>query len=375
MKKVFLFLVTVTISLVSVVAQEKVDTTYYDKTGRGVSNKAFADYYRIALYPESQFHDKMFRDFYLTGELMSSGKFITINKYNDEKSEFEGVVTTYAKDGRVIAIKNYSKGKLNGLSEKYLDNGTIIQEDFTNGKPTNNFYIQTDPNGNMVKISYANNKIIWESPDVKEIREEFHDGELWRYYSKNGVTIALNTDVVRDYGKYHALNITISNNSLVPINFEPSCNINASSMQYKKNKTTQLQVFSCEDYLKKVDNRMTWAAVLIGVSEGLSSIDAGLSETQTVSMDSNGNTSVSVSRTYNATDAYIQSAISEKRMYDYSNEMISEREVRKVGYFKRSTINPGESVSGFAYVKRIKGDQVTINIEIEGAIYTFTWKY
>lgn len=374
MKRFIMMFVTVLIAL-SAMGQERVDTTYYDKDGYGISNKTFADYYRIALYPENPVQRKLFRDFYMTGELLSTGEFTNIDKGNDSRSGFHGVRTYYQKDGKVMMIKNYFNGLLEGLSEKFLPDGTIVQEEFKAGKPVYDYYVKADREGNMVKISYKTETIIWEDPDPKEIKQDYHDGDLWKYYSKNGITVALNTDAVRDYGKYHVMNLTISNNSLVPIEFEPSSNITARSFNIKKNVETPLTVYSCDEYLHKVDTRQVWGAVLMGVSEGLSALDAGTSESATVTVNEKGERTVSHTMSYSASDAYIASAISQQRMNDFTNEMISASEARRVGYFKRSTIYPGDTVSGFAYIQRVKGNRVTAEVEIGGATYIFTWNY
>lgn len=47
-----------------VLAQERIDTLYYNRSGSVVPSPAFAEYYRIALYPADSAGSKMFRDFY-----------------------------------------------------------------------------------------------------------------------------------------------------------------------------------------------------------------------------------------------------------------------------------------------------------------------
>ena len=46
-----------------VLAQERIDTLYYNRSGSVVPSPAFAEYYRIALYPADSAGSKMFRDF------------------------------------------------------------------------------------------------------------------------------------------------------------------------------------------------------------------------------------------------------------------------------------------------------------------------
>ena len=50
-----------------VLAQERIDTLYYNRSGSVVPSPAFAEYYRIALYPADSAGSKMFRDFYISG--------------------------------------------------------------------------------------------------------------------------------------------------------------------------------------------------------------------------------------------------------------------------------------------------------------------
>lgn len=68
------FIASVLFMLVSFVSfgQERIDTTYYDKDWKGVSNRAFADFYRVAMYPDNALYKKQFQDYYITGELLST---------------------------------------------------------------------------------------------------------------------------------------------------------------------------------------------------------------------------------------------------------------------------------------------------------------
>lgn len=374
MKKIILFSLLICAGL-SLSAQSRIDTLYYDKEGYGVTLKEFADYYRIAVYSDTDPSENKYRDFHSNGQIMSTGQFISLDAQDDRNSRFEGVIAVYDNKGDLSAIRNYSGGFLEGLSEEYLSDGTIIQEEFAAGKPAKEYYVHSDKNGNIVKIRYADNSVIWDSPDPSEISEDYYDGRRWEYYSKNGVTVALNTGKISDYGKYHVLNITISNNSLRTIEFEPSSNITASSEHFKKQETTPLKVYSCDDYIAKYDRRNAWASAIMGVSDVLTIIDAGVSETKTVTVNDKGEKSVSYSRTYDPFDALLTWELTNMETREYNDSIIEGREVRRVGYFKKTTIYPGESISGYAYVQRVKGDEITVKIDIEGAEYTYIWNY
>lgn len=374
MKRAILIISATLLSL-SVFSQEKLDTLYYDRDGYGVSHKEFADYYRIASYSNERGGTNRYRTFHMNGEVMSSGEFISLDKQDDRNSKFIGTVVIYDKHGELSAVRNYNNGVLDGLSEEYLNDGTIIQEEFKAGKPAKDYFIKADKGGNMVKVRYSDNKVIWDSPLPSEMTEDYHEGNKWSHYSKNGVTVALHTTKISDYGKYHVLNITISNNSLIPIEFEPSINITAESLNYKKNERTAIKVYSCDDYLKKYDKRTAWGSAIFGISEALTLLDGGHSEEKSVTVNSKGEKSVTYTKKYDPFDHLVEWQLAHMETKEYDDSVIDGREVRRVGYFKRSTIYPGESVSGFAYVERIKGNEVTVNIDIEGAVYTFTWEF
>ena len=48
--------------------QDRLDTIYYNRNWKVTKNKAFANYYRLALYPADSTAAKEFRTYYMTGE-------------------------------------------------------------------------------------------------------------------------------------------------------------------------------------------------------------------------------------------------------------------------------------------------------------------
>lgn len=374
MKRSILFILTVLVSL-SAAAQAKLDTLYYDKDGYKAPVKAFADYYRIVSYADGQNGANKYRTFHMNGEIMSSGEFISIDANDDRNSQFIGTVVIYDKNGNLSAVRNYQDGLLHGLSEEYFENGIFLQEEFAAGKPSKDYYVKSDREGNIVKIRYSDNSVIWESPAPSEISVSERDGVTWRSYSKNGVTLSLHTTKIKDYGKYHVMNIVITNNSLLPIVFEPSMNIQAESINFKKNEKQNLKVYSCEEYLKKYDKRTAWGSALFAVNEVMTVFDSGVSEQKSVSVNNKGEKTVTYTKSYSPFDHYLSWKVANMESKDYEMNTKEGREVRQMGYFKDSTILPGESVSGYVYVERVKGNEVTAKIDIEGAVFPFTWVY
>ena len=72
------------------VPQDRLDTLYYNKSWKVTPNKAFANYYRLALYPADSTAAKEFRTYYMSGELQGEGSFVVLDKKDDAKSQFAG---------------------------------------------------------------------------------------------------------------------------------------------------------------------------------------------------------------------------------------------------------------------------------------------
>jgi len=408
--------------------QGGVDTIYYGKNWKGVSNRAYADYYRIDFYSKNDNYKKTFRTYYITGELYASGDFISVDKFDDNKSIFDGEITIYYKNGKVKEKYTWQNGKqngddsvyaedgllkrkgsfidgqLNGLYTEFLDNGAYIQAEYLNGKPKYPYYIYGNQDGNIMRISFADNKPIWNSPSVNDRKVEYQDGVAFQYYVNNGLTVALTNTTVKDFGKWHRIDIIIQNNTSEPIEFDPA-NITASSTD-SKDKTSNLEVYSYEKYMKKVKRAQTWSAIAMGVEEGLATMDAGYSTSNTSTnttyngtLNSSGTASAygsggyaagsysgnsyysgsahtnSTTTTYDAAEAYQTQVLSQNRMAAFDESQWNVRNAIQAGYLKRNTIYPGKAISGYVNIQRIKGKTISITVSINSADYIFNWLY
>jgi len=413
MKKLLLFTFLFAGTIGCVYAQGKVDTLYYTKDWKHAPNKAFANFYRIAYYPSDSLEVKQYRDYYITGELQSAGNFINIDALDDANTTFDGECINYYQNGKQSSVRNYKqglldgkfciykdnglietsgtyyKGQLSGIYTSFLDDGTFIQIEYLNGKPIFDHYVKGDKGGNLTKFRISDNTPIWETPTISERKTEYKDGTPWQFYYKNGIMLALTNTTVKDYGKWHRIDIIVTNNTIIPIEFNPVANIKACSTD-KEGFTTDLEVWSSEEYLKKVNRVQIFAAVMMGLSEGLATANAGYSTSTTNTYHSGSayaygsggyargsysGTTTSRTTTYDANAAYQARVISQQRMADFGNALAHEQEVKKLGYLKANTIYPGESVSGYVHVKRIKGETVQFVINIQGAEYVFDWSF
>ena len=296
-------------------------------------------------------------------------------------------------------------GQLNGLYTEFYENGNYSQAEYLDGEPKYDYYIYGNQDGDIMKISFATNKPIWNSPSVNERKVEYQDGVSYQYYVNNGLTVALTNTTVQDYGKWHRIDVIIQNNTFEPIEFDPASNITAFSTD-NKDKTSNLEVWSYDKYIKKVKRSQTWSAIAMGLSEGLATMGAGYSTSHTntntyysgtrnssgsafaygsggyavgsYSGNSYYNGSAhtnSTTTTYDAAEAYQTRVLSQNRMAAFDESQWNVRNAIQAGYFKRNTIYPGKAVAGYVNIQRINGKVVYITITINGANYIFGWAY
>ena len=130
-------------------AQWQIDTIYYDKDWKGVDHPAFATYYRITMVPEDPNYPKRCRDFWMDGTLQSEGQFISIDKYDDSKSIFDGESLISYKSG---ALKEKCTRSENGTivkSEVFREDGKPAYSGSTKNGKLEGVYIQYHENGKM----------------------------------------------------------------------------------------------------------------------------------------------------------------------------------------------------------------------------------
>lgn len=407
--------------------KSSLDTLYYDKDWKGVSNSAFASFYRVLDLSDKATQKKHFRDYYITGELQSEGRYISVDKADDSKSIFDGEWIAYYKSGKVeqkgfrlngIAQGDYTtyyenglvkthvtmlEGKANGILTQFNEDGSMcIEREMLNGEPKYDYYIVSNKYGYSSKISTEDNTPIWESPDLMEKKTEYRDGKPWSYYTKNGIIVAMTNDLVKDYGKWYQISLIISNHSIAPIDFDPEKI--TSTLIDKKGREVVLEVYSSDQYMRKVRKRQTWNMILAGIGEGLAAANAGYSQSTTTTSssyngysNSHGNayaygtggyayggysgtgsyygnsTTTSTTVNYDAAAAYQAQVIARNRMANYENALLQDRAIKQEGYLRKTTIHPGESIQGYVNIKRVNGVSMTVVVDIDGAKYKFPW--
>ena len=96
---------------------------FYNSQWQGVASADKATYYRILGVDNKG--QKIFYDYFITGQLKAEKHYISINKQNDHNTILNGVCRTFHKSGRVESVLQYKNGKANGRALSFFPNGNI----------------------------------------------------------------------------------------------------------------------------------------------------------------------------------------------------------------------------------------------------------
>lgn len=345
----------------------------------------------------------MYRSYYMNGKLQGEGQFISIDPFDDNKSVFDGEFKTYFENGLIETHGYFKEGVREGIMSEFSNDGMICSQlEFSKGKALTDYYTVTNENGYISKIRLSDNSPIWESPTIDEKKNRFVEGKAWPYYIKNGMLISMNLSIVKDYGRYYRIDLILSNNTMGPVDFEPN-DIKA-ILTDNKGQRWYLGVFPAENYMRKVTRSQNFAMAMNGLVQGLAAASAGYSTATTTSNTSysgnayasaygsaygsggyvnayahgsgyySGNSRTTTTTTaYNGAAAYQASMIASQNIAAFDDSMLAEREAKDKGYLKLTTIEPGESISGYILVEKKGGTHLCIIVDIYGAEYQFPW--
>ena len=217
------------------------------------------------------------------------------------------------------------------------------------------------------------NKVIEKSWVVgKQTRtklETFIDeGSAFKYYIDDGeIKIGTTVSIVREYGKYFKIDISIINKSTNRFDFEPSqIEVIVKGDIRKKDKYKQL---SFSDYNKKVERRQAFATGLVA---GLNGFNEGYSAGNNYSTNTSTNwdkgypqTTTTQTESYSPTLANIQRQQNQNNL----NEMLEagNKDIKYIreGYLKRHTLFPNTALEGYIlvpYNRKITDGGVIVNI-------------
>ena len=416
--KRFILFIGLILNLAIACNAQKVDTIYYDKDWKGVESKSFATYVRVASYANDAHYTNRYKTYYASGELQAEGNFISFDKYDDSKSIFDGNCKTYYKNGKLFENLTYKDGKQNGDDILYYENGLIwrksyltkgkfdgiyyeftedgnacSQFEFKNGEPTSPYYTYSTKDGLATKYNIKDNSLYLETPSLNDKQVYIKNGVSWDYYLKNGLCLMVNPSIRKEYGKYFTLYVLVTNNSVNPVIFDPSL---ITAYKTKKGENENLSVLNSEEYMKKVKRSQGWSKFFNALAETAVASSAGYSSSSTNTNSTNAGYSVagvvgtngaavgasqyanesntsSQTVNYNGAAAYQANLIANDRIANYDNQLLQERNTKEEGYLKTTTIDSGETISGYVNIKYEKGDELFVNIAINAITYPFVW--
>lgn len=191
MKKLFASALLALVLSINVYAQEK---TYFDENWEKTTQDNM-EYYRETT-PKGKF--TLIKDFYKDGKLQMEGLASDITPNSEV---FDGKVTWYTPEGKIMSTVNYSNGKQVGASQSYDDKGRITEDMVykADGNFTGKMMAYKDPENESFYntiTTYENSlpvKTIIYDEDIKGIRYETtsdKDGNYeTKYYGEKGKLI------------------------------------------------------------------------------------------------------------------------------------------------------------------------------------------
>lgn len=201
---------------------------------------------------------------------------------------------------------------------------------------------------------------------------EYNDGKQWAYRKIKDFVVGLTSyESKDDYGKYYQINIFIQNQSDTSVTFNPE-DVDARLIN-KKGDTLQLKVYTNEAFQKKIKKNQAWTMALYGFSAGLNAGNAGYSTSYSTSYSPNGYAYTTITQHYDANAAYQANVAASNQIATLSKTLENDRAIKEEGYLKMTTIHPGESIVGYMNIKRKKGQTLTVDISVNGNIYSFHW--
>lgn len=206
------------------------------------------------------------------------------------------------------------------------------------------------------------------SPKNDTVLTEYNGGKLWAYQNRNNLVVGLTCfEAIDNYGKYYQLNVFVKDIGDNSVTINPDSVY--STLLTKRNDTLHLEVYTSEEYQKKIRRLQMWTMALVGFSAGLNARNAGYSTFYSTSYSPTGlpYTIIMPMRQYNA------NAVATNQIITLGQMMENDCVISEQGYLKTTTVHPGEAIVGYMNIKRKKGEILSVNIPVNSCVYTFDW--
>jgi len=381
MRKLLTYTLTVLFVLICIntYAQDK-QTLYYDQNGKGLDTKKKAVFYRRVVLDDNNKPVGIVEDFYMNDKPMAKGEASKIDKFDNNNSRWKGPVEMFDEKGKLSAQNNYDEfGALDGHQVAFNSEGLKTDEfEYLHGNPTKDYYLNYDKKGNTTRYSYlthlpmklaTSDKVIVPFTEKKLIYE---DGIPVQFYYIDGLSVAVKISTKQLYGSYYEAYVIIENGSGDQFNFDPG-DITAAFV--KDGKTTEAEVLSYNDYIKKVKRRQGWTAAFTAFAEAAAATSAGYSSsTLNAHAQTSSGRSVSVHATtssYDGAAAYSAAQNASNNITQMVNQQYDIKRSISEGYLKLNTVFPSSRLIGFVNIKQEEADHILLNISVNGKVYHF----
>lgn len=364
-------LTTIAICLASfnIYAQD-IQTYYYNKEGKSV-NQVFADYYRVISVPSESNPDRLFRDFYNSGEIKGEGKYISIDPTNANNSIFDGECVFYKEDGSIEKKFTMKDGKLHGIYVEFTSNGNeLIQIEYDNGEYAYDWYYKANTSGAYGRFKHNTHEAIYDDFNPDAHFTTWIDEIPWLSYTVNGLTISMAIQESREYGRYHEVSLMIDNATFNTMVIEPSIEVTAYAADYAtslSDPTDSRLVLSYDAYMQKVKNRQTWTAVALAVSSAAAGVSSAMAP-NSASISVNGHTAF-----INSYGNHVSIFAPDLAFAGVGEAWASDRKIIQKGYLKKNTVSSGEIISGYFNIKSEYEKYLIVYYNFNGVQIPFYW--
>lgn len=363
-------------------------TYYFTLQATKAVDAQSSEYYRVVEANNN------FKDYYTKGDLLrAKGTVAYLDAEDDNNTVFDGPFEAYYPSGKVWIKQTFKNGQNNGEFTEYYEDGLIkehetykdgvldgIKTTFTekgdtcyqyvydNGKLQNDTYTQSG-DGYSVNYNAQTKKPIWnQASDVQVKNLMDKSGDVWKYYTLNGLYVSINVKYRHYYGRYYVVSVYIQNNSPenAYFNFD-SASITAGG--------GRVRLFSHDEYVRRVNNRQAWTAFGLSMATVVTAatLDAAINSSYYNGWD-NYSPGRDFAHDFSSFIIEESAAVGSVLIGGYmTNEMIKVQQ-NNIGYLKNYMVAPKNAVSGYALAKYDPSvNQIFVNLPINGVVYSFRW--
>jgi hypothetical protein len=352
---------------------------YYDEMGKGLDSKKKAMFYRSVTLDKNNRPTDTVQDYYANGQRMSRGMASYIDKFDTRKSAWIGKCYRYNEKGKLKAIQNFDdNGMLDGIQTTFNPDGSKGDVyEYIHGNPSSDSYLTYTKQGQQ-RYSYLTHlpmKLATMDKNIVPFTERkviYQDGSPVQFYFIDGLSVAVKISDKQQYGRYYEAFITIENGSGNQFDFDPS-DITASLSL--KGAVEDAQVYTYNDYMKKVSRRQAWSTAFTAFAEMAAATSAGYSSSTTnaYGITSSGRL-VSAHTTTTSYNGAAQYAATQNAANNVSQLVGQQYEIKRnisEGYLKLNTIFPNSRLIGFVNITFDSADKIYLNIPVNGKMYHF----